>query len=184
MKKISIYDEKDFSDKAFTKLLVHDSPYFKIINFNFKAGQELPVHSHDIEGQVSIAVLQGEGEFPGERWCDAERQTRRCPDFRDCRTAWNPCEKRYAGAGDHCPADLVAPAGQGDFFSFQISAIMRLDVWRAAPGDNISHGSCGCRTAGFNGTASGNFVPHQVHKEETPCARWSRNRPRISRHRR
>ena len=63
MKKVSMYDEKGFSDKAFTKLLVHDSAYFKIINFNFKAGQELPVHSHDIEGQVSIAVLQGEGEF-------------------------------------------------------------------------------------------------------------------------
>jgi quercetin dioxygenase-like cupin family protein len=63
MKKVSMYDEKGFSDTAFTKLLVHDSPYFKIINFNFKAGQELPVHSHDIEGQVSIAVLQGEGEF-------------------------------------------------------------------------------------------------------------------------
>jgi quercetin dioxygenase-like cupin family protein len=63
MKKVSMYDEKGFSDKAFTKLLVHDSPYFKIINFNFKAGQELPVHSHDIEGQVSIAVLQGEGDF-------------------------------------------------------------------------------------------------------------------------
>ena len=63
MKKVSMYDEKGFSDTAFTKLLVHDSPYFKIINFNFKAGQELPVHSHDIEGQVSIAVLQGEGDF-------------------------------------------------------------------------------------------------------------------------
>jgi quercetin dioxygenase-like cupin family protein len=66
MKKVSIFDEKDFSDKAFTKLLVHDSPYFKIINFNFKAGQELPVHAHDIEGEVSIAVLQGEGEFLGK----------------------------------------------------------------------------------------------------------------------
>jgi quercetin dioxygenase-like cupin family protein len=40
-----------------------DSPYFKILNFNFRAGQELPIHSHEIEGQVSIAVLEGEGEF-------------------------------------------------------------------------------------------------------------------------
>jgi quercetin dioxygenase-like cupin family protein len=48
------------------RFLVHDSPYFKILNFNFKAGQELPIHSHDIEGQLSIAILEGEGEFLGE----------------------------------------------------------------------------------------------------------------------
>ena len=66
MKKINIYEENGFSDKGFKNLLVHDSPYFKILNFNFKAGQELPVHSHEIEGQVSIAVLEGEGEFLGQ----------------------------------------------------------------------------------------------------------------------
>jgi len=26
----------------------------------------LPIHSHDIEGQLSIAVLEGSGEFLGE----------------------------------------------------------------------------------------------------------------------
>ena len=66
MKKINIYEENGFSDKGFKNLLVHDSPYFKILNFNFKTGQELPVHSHEIEGQVSIAVLEGEGEFLGQ----------------------------------------------------------------------------------------------------------------------
>jgi quercetin dioxygenase-like cupin family protein len=66
MKKINIYEENSFSEKGFKNLLVHDSPYFKILNFNFKPGQELPVHSHDIEGQVSIAVLEGEGEFLGK----------------------------------------------------------------------------------------------------------------------
>ena len=66
MKKVSMYDEKGFSDKAFTKLLVHDSPYFKIINFNFKAGQELPIHSHDTDGQLSIVVLEGKGLFLGK----------------------------------------------------------------------------------------------------------------------
>jgi len=66
VKKINLYEENVFGDKAFTRLLVHDSPYFKILNFNFKEGQELPVHSHDIEGQVSIAVLEGVGEFLGE----------------------------------------------------------------------------------------------------------------------
>jgi quercetin dioxygenase-like cupin family protein len=66
MKKIELFAEGSFDDKAFSKLLVHDSPYMKVINFNFKAGQELPVHAHDIEGQLSIAVLEGHGEFLGK----------------------------------------------------------------------------------------------------------------------
>ena len=66
MKKVELYTEGKFSDKGMAKLLVHDSPYFKILNFNFKAGQELPVHAHEIEGQVSLVVLEGEGEFLGK----------------------------------------------------------------------------------------------------------------------
>ena len=66
MKHLNLFKENDFSEKAFKKLLVHDSPYFKIINFNFKAGQELPVHSHDIEGQLSLVIMEGEGEFLGK----------------------------------------------------------------------------------------------------------------------
>lgn len=65
MKQVNIFDANDFSDKGMKKLLVHDSPYFKILNFNFKAGQELPVHSHDIEGQVSLTIMEGTGEFLG-----------------------------------------------------------------------------------------------------------------------
>ena len=66
MEKINFYEANDFSDKAFKRLLIHDSPYFKILNFNFKAGQELPVHSHDIEGQLSLVIIEGEGEFLGK----------------------------------------------------------------------------------------------------------------------
>ncbi len=66
MKQMDIFSEGKFKQEAFGKLLLHDSPYFKIINFNFEPGQELPVHSHDIEGQVSILVLEGEGEFLGK----------------------------------------------------------------------------------------------------------------------
>ena len=66
MKKINLYQENDFSDLSMKRFLVHDSPYFKILNFNFKPGQELPIHSHNVEGQLSIAVLEGEGEFLGE----------------------------------------------------------------------------------------------------------------------
>ncbi len=63
MKKINLFEANDFSEKAMKKFLVHDSPYFKILNFNFRAGQQLPIHSHDIEGQLSILVLEGQGEF-------------------------------------------------------------------------------------------------------------------------
>ena len=66
LKKVAVFKENDFSDKAFKKLLVHDSPYFKLINFNFKANQELPIHSHEIEGQLSITVLEGQGLFLGK----------------------------------------------------------------------------------------------------------------------
>jgi quercetin dioxygenase-like cupin family protein len=66
MEKINLYEANNFSEKVFTRLLIHDSPYFKILNFNFKAGQELPIHSHDIEGQVSLVIIEGEGEFLGK----------------------------------------------------------------------------------------------------------------------
>lgn len=66
MKTINLFTANDFSEKSLKRLLVHDSPYFKILNFNFRAGQELPVHSHEIEGEVSIAVIEGTGEFLGK----------------------------------------------------------------------------------------------------------------------
>jgi quercetin dioxygenase-like cupin family protein len=66
LKRIAVFKENDFSDKTFKKLLVHDSPHFKIINFNFKPGQELPIHAHDIEGQLSITILEGTGEYLGK----------------------------------------------------------------------------------------------------------------------
>ncbi|MBI5843914.1 MAG: cupin [Deltaproteobacteria bacterium] len=65
MKHLNIIEAGDFSEKGFKKLLVHDSPYFKIINFNFKAGQTMPIHSHDIEGELSILILEGSGSYLG-----------------------------------------------------------------------------------------------------------------------
>lgn len=63
MKKINLFDENGFNDLHMSRYLVHDSPYFKVLSFNFKMDQELPIHSHDIEGELSITVLEGEGEF-------------------------------------------------------------------------------------------------------------------------
>lgn len=66
MKRINLYEANGFGENSFKNFLVHDSPNFKILNFNFRAGQELPVHSHDIEGEVSLVILEGEGEFLGK----------------------------------------------------------------------------------------------------------------------
>ncbi|MFZ2087699.1 MAG: cupin domain-containing protein [Desulfobaccales bacterium] len=65
MNKINLYEAGEFGEQNFKRLLVHDSPYLKILNFNFKAGQQMAVHSHDIEGQVSMMIVEGEGEFLG-----------------------------------------------------------------------------------------------------------------------
>ena len=66
LKKMDLFEENGFSHKGLSKLLVHDSPYMKVLNFNFKAGQELPVHAHDIDGQLCIVVLTGSGSFLGK----------------------------------------------------------------------------------------------------------------------
>ena len=66
LKKIETYKENGFDEKAISRFLVHDSPYLKVLSFNFKSGQELPIHSHDIDGQLSIVVLEGSGEFLGK----------------------------------------------------------------------------------------------------------------------
>ncbi len=66
MQKIELTKSREFSPIAIKNVVLHDSPYFKIINFNIGAGQLFPVHSHDIEGQLSILVIEGEGEFLGE----------------------------------------------------------------------------------------------------------------------
>lgn len=65
MKKIELEKSREFSQIAIKNFVLHDSPYFKIINFNIGAGQLFPVHSHEIEGQLSILVIEGEGEFLG-----------------------------------------------------------------------------------------------------------------------
>lgn len=66
MKQVNLYDANTFADQGMKTFLVHDSPYFKILNFNFKAGQKLAVHSHDIEGQLSLVILEGSGDFLGK----------------------------------------------------------------------------------------------------------------------
>ena len=66
MKKADLTKTREFDPKHMKKFLIHDSPYFRIINFNLAAGVLFPVHSHDLDGQLSIQVIEGEGEFLGK----------------------------------------------------------------------------------------------------------------------
>lgn len=64
MKTIQLTTTDSFNPGAMKRyFLVEDSPYFKIINFNLDAGVTFPVHSHDLDGELSILVLEGEGAF-------------------------------------------------------------------------------------------------------------------------
>ena len=66
MKTIQLDKTNEFADGAMKRFfLVEDSPNFKIINFNLDAGVTFPVHSHDLDGELSILVLEGEGFFLG-----------------------------------------------------------------------------------------------------------------------
>ncbi|MCF6290243.1 MAG: cupin domain-containing protein [Desulfobacterales bacterium] len=65
MRKIDLDTAREFDPKKMNKFLVHDSAYFRIINFNLSAGLTFPVHSHQLDGQLSILVIEGEGAFLG-----------------------------------------------------------------------------------------------------------------------
>ena len=65
VKKLS--ETNEFTPGAMKRFfLVENSENFKIINFNLDAGVTFPVHSHDLDGQLSIQVIEGKGYFLGE----------------------------------------------------------------------------------------------------------------------
>lgn len=66
MKKIDLDTTRQFNPLGMQNTVIHDSEFFKIINFNIAAGRIFPVHSHDLDGQVSIHVIDGSGEFLGD----------------------------------------------------------------------------------------------------------------------
>lgn len=67
MKVIKLENTNEFAKGVMQRFfLVEDSPNFKIINFNLDEGVTFPVHSHDLDGELSIQVLEGKGYFLGE----------------------------------------------------------------------------------------------------------------------
>jgi quercetin dioxygenase-like cupin family protein len=67
MKVLQLKDTNEFTPGVMKRFfLVEDSDSFKIINFNLDEGVTFPVHSHDLDGELSIQVLEGEGFFLGD----------------------------------------------------------------------------------------------------------------------
>lgn len=66
MKKIELDTTREFNPLGMKSITLHDSAHFKILNFNIMAGSIFPVHSHDLDGQLSILVIEGEGAFLAE----------------------------------------------------------------------------------------------------------------------
>jgi quercetin dioxygenase-like cupin family protein/ubiquinone/menaquinone biosynthesis C-methylase UbiE len=64
-KVIDLADFTEFRENKFYHDIVSDSPYAKILTYCFEPGQELPVHSHPADSQLTIFVLEGEGFFTG-----------------------------------------------------------------------------------------------------------------------
>jgi quercetin dioxygenase-like cupin family protein len=67
MKVVKLTETNEYTPNAMKRFfLVEDSENFKIINFNLDEGVTFPVHSHDLDGELSIQVLEGDGFFLGE----------------------------------------------------------------------------------------------------------------------
>lgn len=65
MKLFNLAETAKFTaDKPYRELLF-DSPKMRVLTFNFEPGQEMPVHSHNADSEVSLLILEGEGVFTG-----------------------------------------------------------------------------------------------------------------------
>jgi len=65
---LKLYDleaMRNFSAMRLSTSIVHDSFAWRVLTFNFEAGQELPVHSHPTDSEVALLVMEGEGMLTG-----------------------------------------------------------------------------------------------------------------------
>jgi quercetin dioxygenase-like cupin family protein len=65
MKFVDLRDVDKFTADRPHRELLYDSPNLRMLTFNFEPGQELPVHSHPSDSEVTLLILEGEGEFLG-----------------------------------------------------------------------------------------------------------------------
>ena len=67
MRKIELNGTREFNPLGMKAILLHDSEHSKILNFRLKAGTLFPIHAHDLDGQLSILVIEGEGLFLADK---------------------------------------------------------------------------------------------------------------------
>lgn len=65
MKLFDLPARAKFSTDKLNRELLFDSPNLRVLTFNFEPGQELPVHSHDVDSEVALLILEGEGVLTG-----------------------------------------------------------------------------------------------------------------------
>lgn len=76
MKILKLTETNEYTPGAMKRFfLVEDSENFKIINFNLDEGVTFPVHAHDLDGDLSIQVLEGDGWFLGANGSETSAAT-------------------------------------------------------------------------------------------------------------
>jgi quercetin dioxygenase-like cupin family protein len=59
--KFNVHEIATFKEDKMTVKITHDSENFRQLLFCFKSGQDLPVHSHDVDSEIIMAIMDGEG---------------------------------------------------------------------------------------------------------------------------
>ncbi len=75
MKFIDLNEYTKFGPDKMHRELLYDSPNLRVLSFNFEPGQELPVHCHEADSDVTMMILEGEGEFTGDHPMPAKAGT-------------------------------------------------------------------------------------------------------------
>ncbi len=61
MKIVHLSEMVQFSPASPVRQVIFDSPHLRVISFNFEPGQEMPVHGHYADAEISFLILEGEG---------------------------------------------------------------------------------------------------------------------------
>lgn len=66
MKRANLFSQNSQQEGILQVSSVYESPCLKILNFRFDLGQSLLLYSEEMQGKVSMIVIEGHGEFVGE----------------------------------------------------------------------------------------------------------------------
>lgn len=63
MHTLNIFENVEFNKSGIKKQIINKGSNFYIVMFNLKKGEELPLHHCDIDGDLAIYIIEGEGVF-------------------------------------------------------------------------------------------------------------------------